>query len=194
MQLKFTATTPRQKIAFTVIFSVLCAGIALAMIIWPSVKTIKFLADQIYQQRIELEQLYQKGQVLKQTLRAYEEVKSVIPKLNQVYLTKGNELEFVTKLEEVAAASGVTHDLKLVAVDPKKQTNQLPFQLQNEGDLPKFIRYLAALESLDFYVNINTIRISSLLNTRSNSREAVNQLNGHPVLQAILLATAYFKP
>ena len=76
-----------------------------------------------------------------------------------------------------AAVSGVSYDIKLTANDPKKPTNQLQYQLQTESDLKEFIRYLAQLESLDFYVNVNTLRLSTLAN-RSNNRG--------PALQAIL--------
>jgi len=178
-------TNPRQKIMITLAFTLVFAGLILALIAWPSIAAIKNVSEQIYQQRIELEQLYQNGQVLKQTLREYEEIKSAIPTLNRVYLTSGNELDFITTLEEAAAVSGVSYDIKLTANDPKKPTNQLQYQLQTESDLKEFIRYLAQLESLDFYVNVNTLRLSTLAN-RSNNRG--------PALQAILLATSYFKP
>lgn len=184
------SSTPKQKIAVVISLTVIITGLLMAFIGWPSIKTIIDLSDQIYGQRTELEQLYQRGQVLKQTLREYEEIKPSIPALYSIYLTKGNELEFITTLEEVASASGVSHNIQLGATDPNKTTNQLPFQLQTEGNLNGLIKYLAALESLDFYVNINTIRISSLIG--KNSRSTTDN-SGNNVLQAILLATSYFK-
>lgn len=185
------ATTPRHKIIITIAFAVVFTGIVGGVIAWPSITTIKSLAEQINEQRIELEKLYQRGQILKQTLREYEEIKPTIPSLNKVYMTKGNELEFITTLEDSALSSGVSHDIKLTAPDPKKPTNQLQYQLQSTGDLPGFIRYLAALESLDFYVNINTIRLSSLTTQPQQSSQTTQSKDA---LQAILLATSYFKP
>lgn len=185
------AKSPRQKIIITVVFTLVFTGAVGALVAWPSITTIKSLAEQIDEQRIELEELYQRGQILKQTLREYEEIKPTIPALNKVYMTKGNELEFITTLEDSALASGVSHDIKLTASDPKKPTNQLQYQLQSSGDLAGFIRYLAALESLDFYVNINTVRLSSLLAQSQKSNQS--NVSGD-ALQAILLATSYFKP
>jgi len=184
------ATQPRQKIITAIVFTIGFVGIATALIAYPSINVIKTLSDQIFKQRVELEELYERGQVLKQTLKEYEEIKPIIPTLNQIYLMKGNELEFITTVEKAAADSGVTHDLKLATTDPKKNTNQLQYQLQVNGDLIKFIRYLAELESLNFYVNINTIRLSSPAGSGIQS----NQIGTDSALQAILLATSFFKP
>lgn len=189
--MKFTFNfTPRKKITSIISLTVILSGLMMGLIGWPSIKTIMNLSNQIYGQRMELEKLYQRGQVLKQTLREYEEIRPSIPALNRVYLTKGNELDFITTLEEVALSSGVSHDIKLGATDPKKTTNQLAYQLQTGGSITGLIRYLAALESQDFYININTIRISSSLNNDVNVPSG-NLSNS--VLQAIILATSYFK-
>ena len=183
------ATQPRQKILTAIGFTLVFVGLAVGFIAYPSIRVIKSLSDQIFQQRVELEELYQRGQVLKQTLKEYEEVKPIIPSLNRVYLVKGNELEFITTLENVAVDSNVTHDIKLAAIDPKKTSNQLLYQLQTSGDLINFVHYLINLEALDFYVNINTIRLSSSAGSGIRS----NQTGTGSALQAIILATSYFK-
>lgn len=181
--------TPKQKILSVIVFTILFTIAIFSLIAYPSIKIIKQLSDQIYEQRIELEQMYQKGKILKKTLHEYEQIKPIIPSLSRVYLTRGNELEFITSLEELATTSGVIEDKKLAAPDPKKVTNQLQYQLQISGDLKGFIRYLAALEALDFYVNINTVRLST-----STAQQTINQTVTKPALQAILLATSFYKP
>ncbi|MDP3986327.1 MAG: hypothetical protein Q8P77_02775 [Candidatus Veblenbacteria bacterium] len=187
----YLVSTPRHKITFTLVFTTILVAAVVALIAWPSITTIKGLANQIYEQRVELEKLYTRGQVLKQTLKEYEEIKPAIPTLNRVYLTRGNELDFITTLETTATSVGVTHDIKLTTSDPKKSTNQLQYQLQTQSDLPSFIRYLAALEALNFYININTIRLST---GAGDSQRANASTTPGNALQAILLATSYFKP
>lgn len=189
MKLNFN-THPRQKIIIATIFTIVFNGMILGLIAWPSINTIKTLAEQVYEQRVELEKLYQRGQLLKQTLREYEEIKPSLATLNRIYINRGHELEFITTLEETAINNGVTHQIKLTAADPQKQTNnQLQYQLQINGNLTDFIRYLASLEALDFYININTLRLSSL----TTNSQATNQPSPQSI-QAILLATSYFKP
>lgn len=182
------ANKPQQKIMVTISVTFILVGLTAGLIAYPSVEIIKTLAEQIYDQRTELEQMYQKGQILKQTLKEYEEVKPTIASLNKVYLEKGNELAFITSLEKVAADNGVSHDIKLNSTSPNKTNDQLQYQLQTSGSLVNFIRYLAALEAQDFYININTIRLSS-----SGGNITSNQ-STDSALQAILLAASYFKP
>ena len=63
------ATQPRQKIITAIVFTIGFVGIATALIAYPSINVIKTLSDQIFKQRVELEELYERGQVLKQTLK-----------------------------------------------------------------------------------------------------------------------------
>ncbi len=169
----------------------LLGGVALlGLVAWPSYTHIKNLNDQIYQERVDLEKLYLKGQILKQTIKEYEEVKPVVGKLNNIYLKPNDELAFITKLEDAAQATNVKQNLTLGLQDPKKPANQLPVQLQINGNLTDFISYLQALEALDYYINIDNLRLSKT--GSSTPRGTDNKMNG--LLEAVLLGLTYYQP
>jgi len=181
--------TPREKIIFSTSLTLVLTAILLIFVAWPSIQEIRSLNDQIYSQRSELEKLYKKGQLLKQTLKEYEEVKPTTAALERIYIKRGEELNFITTLENIASTNKLEQNIKLGAQDPKKQTNQLPMQLELKGNLSSFISYLANLEALDYYLNIDTIRLSGPGRSKSNPNEV---LNNETNLSALLLAAAFY--
>ena len=183
--------TPRQKIIFSTSLTLVLTGALLAFVTLPSIREIKSLNEQIYAQRSELEKLYQKGQLLKQTLKEYEEIKPTTAALERIYIKRGEELSFITTLEAIANTNQLNQEIKLGTQDPKKLTNQLPIQLEINGSLPKFIHYLASLEALDYYLNIDTLRLNSASRNRARPND---QGNAGTNLTALLLAAAYFRP
>ncbi len=195
MNIRPKSLSPRQKIVASTLLTLSVTAAVIGFVTMPSVRAIRSLADQIYEQRLELEQLYHKGQLLKRTLKQYEEVKPAVHELERIYITRGEELNFITTLEGVADSSGTIQDIKLGAADPKSKapSNKLPYQLTVEGNLTSLISYLGGLEGLDFYVNIDTLRFSRS-STYSSGRNRPSNLGGTAEpLSATLLATSYFK-
>jgi hypothetical protein len=157
-------------------------------IIWPSIKDIRSLNEVIENQQVELERLYIKGRSIKQTLEEYREVKPTVATLDNIYVKRGDELKLITTLEQVAHDQGVEQDLTQASPTDNRQGNTLQLQLHVVGSLPKLIKYLAALEALDYYLNVNLLRLNV------NQTTAVSQTAGSPQLSAIFLTTAYLKP
>lgn len=190
---RLKSLSPRQKIVISTAVTLSVTAGMIIFLTYPSIRAIRNLADQIYEQRIELEQLYQKGQLLKRTLKEYEEVKPSVQELQRVYITRGEELNFITTLEGVAQSNDIEQDIKLGSLDPKDKTgvNKLPYQLGISGNLANIIAYLGGLEGLDFYVNIETVRLSRSGGTSSRTTTSTGEVSP---LATILLANSYFKP
>lgn len=176
-------TTPRQKIILSMSLTALITAGLIAFITWPSMREIKRLNSEIDTQRLELEALYQKGQSLKETLKAYAEVKPTIGTLSRVYVQRGGELAFITSLEAVADTAKVDQQIKLNSTPANQPVNELPIQLDVKTDLTHLISYLGGLEGLDYYVNINTVRLGTPGRAQANG-----------TLTALLLATTYLTP
>lgn len=177
------ALTPRQKITITSTATGLVTLALLAFVTYPSLTEIKSLNTTIDAERIELEAQYLRGQNLKQTLKTYQEVKPNVGELDHIYLKHGQELAFITALENTADSTHVNQQLKLNA--PSAQNpNEQPIELTLTGELPNIINYLAGLEALDYYVNINTVRLGLPQSTSGSSGK----------LNVLLTATTFVKP
>ncbi len=178
----------RAKMNASLGLSLAALAALVAFIIWPSVDDIKSLNQVIEGQQAELEQLYTKGRSIKQTLEEYRQVKPTVTTLNNIYVKRGEELKLITTLEQVAHDQGVQQDLTQASSGDEPQGNTLQLQLHVTGTLPKLITYLGALEALDYYLNINLVRLNT------NQPAAGTVTSGSPQLSAIFLTTAYLTP
>lgn len=178
------SSTPRQKIIISTTLTALVTVALIAFVTWPSLVEIKRLSTEIDTQRAELEALYLRGQSLKQTLKAYSEIKPTVAALDRIYIKQGNELDFITSLEGVADTTQVAQTIKLTPIEKSNSVKPLPLQLDLSSSLPQLIRHLAALEALDFYINIDTLRLGN-----SGGKDAETN-----VLTTLLLGTSFVRP
>lgn len=181
------AISPRRKITLSLALTGFAILVLLAFVTYPSVLEIKSLNAIIDAERVELEAQYLRGRSLKQTLKTYQDVKQNIGSLNRVYLTRGQELDFITALEHVADSTHVEEQIKLNSPADGQNQSALPIQLTLAGDLTNIIRYLAAVEALDYYVNIDTIRLGLPSYTGIGASSTGK-------LSALLTATTFIKP
>ncbi len=173
----------RKVIIYTCLIGLVTLGI-FTFIAWPSLTVIKTLNNQIYEQRVELEKMYRRGQILKQTVKEYEQVKPQVFGLQQIFVNRGQELDLITALENTAVATNVIQTIKLGAVNPTADHPLLPLELQVTGNTNQIITYLAGLESLNYYLNIDTVRLISNRQGDTTNTKA---------LTAIFLANAFYK-
>jgi hypothetical protein len=142
---------------------------------------------QIEEQRSQLEELYIRGKNIKQTLQQYREIKPTINTIDNIYVKRGEELKFITTLENIANVQGINQEPKITS--QPKNSNTLQLELNTTTSLNRIIKYLIGLESLDYYINIDTVRLSKSSNWTNNPANATN-----PELSTIFLATLYYQP
>ncbi len=158
---------------------VLCLGMGL-FIIYPSANRIKELTHEISQQKMELDNIYARGQNLGKTIKQYEVVKPKISELSGIYIKAGDELNLITQLEEAAKNTNVTLD-KQLASNVTETDNQkiLPLQLTVGSSFENLIKFIGELEGFDHYLSISSVRANR--GTTSG-------------LSTLLLTNAFYQP
>ena len=154
---------PKRKIYFICVTFILLIIVAFIVIL-PTSKEMKDVSAQIYKQKQELEKLYLSGRLLRPTKEQYEKVKFQIPDLSKIFVNDGEELQFITALEKIADDNNLDQeiDMREVTTEEEAQTKdyqKIPITLKVIGGYQNFINYLAGLESLDYYINIEDFRI-----------------------------------
>lgn len=151
---------PRKKIYF--IFGTLIILLALIFLILnPAIKEIKAISKEIQTQKKEVEDLYLKGQFLEPTKKQYEKISSALPEPQKLFIIKEQELSLITALENIAQKNNLEQKITLQDIkneDGSKSQN-MSLTIKVNGNYPNLIKYLADLESLDYYININNLRI-----------------------------------
>ena len=131
-------------------------------IVAPTIKEIKTMGQAIEAQREYLEKKYRKGQNLKQLTENFKKIEPKLELIDQIFINKNRELEFITSLENEANKSQVSQKINLSA--PSKETGpnfkKIGLQLFTKGDFEKQLSYLLGLEHLSYYINIKLLELS----------------------------------
>ncbi len=132
------------------------------LIVVPTIKEIKSMGESIEAQREDLERKYIKGQSLRKLTDNLSEIEPRLKSLDQIFINKNRELEFITGLENEASKNGVSQKINLSA--PEKIENQnfqkTKIQLFTKGSFIKQLQYLLSLEHLNYYINVNLLELS----------------------------------
>lgn len=161
--------TIKNKLYF-IISSTACIFILVFFIILPSCRDIKKVSSEIRDEREYLEKLYLRGQHLKEVKKNFKDIEPHINDLEKIFIAPGEEVGFITSLENLAANKGIEQKLELenlLATKGQDQGNELmpyeilPLTLNLQGTFPQLITYLIGLELLDYYVIINSLTITN---------------------------------
>jgi len=148
---------------YIVIITILSAMVLLMVfvIISPSVAKIKNNKNIINQQYSKLRQLIEKGQVTSRIKNDFELVKNGLDSIGKIFLTNGDELEFITSLESVARENNVEQDISFNLSDFSDINGYktIPLKISASGNPENIISYINQIEALDYYINFNDIEI-----------------------------------
>ena len=153
----------KKKIAIYITGVAVLAGAIVAAIILPTIKDIKAINNQVLTEKIDLEKKYLRGQLLKKTIENFERIKPQEEKLEKIYIEPGQELGFVTTLENIASRHQLAQDISLTDAKSGATATYEPLALRitTNGPLLASLGYLRDLERLPVYFNIHEISIKN---------------------------------
>lgn len=159
-----------RAIIFLIIF-ILGDLLVLTFVIHRTVKEIYSLNQAISNERLRLEERYQKRKTARLTVENFNKIKEELPALESTVLHAGNELELVTSLEEIASKNNISQKINLSPREGKKDFgDKININLNVEGVYQDFLRYLNDIESMNIVLIIHNINVS--LAAREDERQA----------------------
>lgn len=172
----------QQKIYFSITTTFFILLILLFVVIIPSLNKINEMGESIKQQKIDLEEKNAKGQSLK---LINKNLKIITPKaklLEQSFLVKGHEIEFVTNLEQVANQNNIKININLGEVKKENTYDSMVVKITASGSFNNAVHFLSDLETSPYYINIESIEMTvasdpSIENITSNATEVNINLN-----------------
>ena len=134
----------------------------IAFIIYPNVRDIISINNKTRNERMELEKKLAQGLNIGQIKKDLVEIQSSLGGLDDILIKQTQELEFVTKIEAIAAADGVSLNINSDFTGQKigDRLKQIPLQINVSGNYNNMIKFLADIETLPYYYNINLITAS----------------------------------
>lgn len=152
----------KNKITITLVGFIVIISSLIYFIVIPTIKEIRAMGSAIEAQREDLEKKYIKGQSLRQLTENLNKIEPKLELLDQIFINKNRELEFITSLENEANKNQVSQKINLSA--PQKAENQnfqkTNLQLFTKGDFIKQLQYLMDLEGLSYYINVKILELS----------------------------------
>jgi len=183
----------QKKIYFT-FGTFICLLLVSVFIVYPSIKEIKKISNQINEQKEKLEKFYMEGCFLKPTKNQYEKIEPQIAELSKIFIHENQELDLITNLENIASKNNLKQkiELKELKEDTKTQAKYetLPLTIKIIGNYLNCIKYLIELEALNFYINIDEIKAFSF-GTGGFKTEGISSINKNDV--SILINAHAFK-
>lgn len=152
----------KNKITATMVGFLIIILSLIYFIVIPTIREIEDMGKSIEAQREDLEKKYIKGQSLRQLTENLAKIEPKLEQLDQIFINKNRELEFITSLENEANKNQVSQKINLNT--PEKVENQnfqkTSLQLLTKGGFIKQLQYLMNLENLSYYINVKLLELS----------------------------------
>lgn len=188
----------KTKFFFTIIIILSSILTIVVFAIWPNISRIKKLNHAIYEQRVRLEKLYVQGQLLRTTREELERVTPQLEILNNLFILKDGELEFITALEKIASQNKLEQKIELnLSQEKELEANYkaIPIRLVLKGDFLNTLKYLAEIERMDFYLNLGSLHLESLIKISSRDQISPKKIlsSSEEQIQTLISAEGYWQ-
>lgn len=140
-------------------FILALTGVIIFFIILPTAKEIKKMKNLIYNERVDLEKKYMRGQLLNKVIKNFESVKAEKDRLNSVFVNEGQELEFVTTIEKNASENNLTQEIQMKSSKDNGSYVSSALGINTSGTFLNTLKYINELGRMNYNFNINSISI-----------------------------------
>lgn len=160
---KYQKFSLKNKIIVMIAGFILIIFSLIYFIVIPTIKDIQTMGQKIEEQMVDLEKKYIRGNSLRQLTENLKKIEPKLSSLDQIFINKNRELEFITTIENEANNSQISQKINLsspkIIENQEFQKNDL--QLSVNGEFNEQLKYLINLESLNYYINIKLLELSS---------------------------------
>ncbi len=174
MNFKFLANLGiKQKIAVSIVVLIAVLFVGLYFFIFNTIQDIKDLRNEIISEKIEVEKKINREKNLSNLSIKLKKIESQSNKIENIFLKKNNELEFIKTIENIASNNNVTQNINLLPGKDEKKVNKTIINLRVEGSYEDILNYIKDLELLKQYINIINLNISAQDNKEPEEENTV---------------------
>jgi Tfp pilus assembly protein PilO len=129
------------------------------LIIVPTISEIKETKKEVINQKNELEKKLNREKNLVTLNEDLKKIEPEVDSLNQIFIEKNMELEFITTLEGIAGKNNINQTLNLNTDKSIKfgQYTKTPIEISVQGKYNNLLDYLKNIETLKYYINISSL-------------------------------------
>ena len=145
------------------------------LLILPAIDNIKNSRNDVINLKIDLENKTIREKNLNTLNEKISKIEPQLEKINQIFISKNREIEFITTLESLESKYNIKQKLNIDLNNPEKgeEFNKIPISIDASGNFKNLMDYLANIESLSYYINIQNISLSKNSLDNSSSKTAL---------------------
>ncbi|MEA3272521.1 MAG: hypothetical protein U9P90_02530 [Patescibacteria group bacterium] len=156
--------TPKQKMAILSALFTTVTAVILILIIIPVINDIRDLKQEIYEQRLGLEKRYVQRFSMRRIITNFREIHDNMNTILSIFLSPGDELTFITMLEQQADKNEV--DLQIYFLPQEKNTypdgkQKIDLTLSAKGNFKDIIGFMNDIEKLNTYILLNSVNLTT---------------------------------
>lgn len=169
--------SPKQKLFVNIGLLLILNILFIYLLILPAISNIKKSRNDILNLKIDLENKIIREKNLYILNEKISKVNPQLEKINQIFISQNQEIEFITTLENLEKKYNVSQKLNIDLNNRQGEEglNKIPISTNTSGNFRNLMDYLANIESLNYYINIESI---SLSNGSDNSLSSKSVLLG----------------
>jgi len=156
MSMKLTSTN--KTIVTVCLLSAVILSIIILVII-PAIQSIKKITTETSNLRLYMEQKYKESLRSKLTKKKLERITEDVKNYDKYLFKNTQALELIQLLENLSSKSKVTQKINNSNLDSITPGKKLNINLTVNGKYTDVLNYLHNLETIDYFVNIETIRL-----------------------------------
>ena len=153
-----------QKIVIIITITLFVIASITFLIILPTIRDIQEINKEILFEKKSLETKFLSGQYYTKVYQDFKAIEPEIKKIQGVYIKKGEELNFITNIENISDRHGLEQKITRLntnADSNKENLETLVLDVRLTGGFTQIMEFLSDLESLKYYFNIFNISFSS---------------------------------
>lgn len=159
----------QRRIYLTLIITTVIIILLLIFLVRPLLTKIKQVSADFKEKNDSLASFEDKGtDYLARLSSEYSEIETKISEINNYFLDSEKAIDFILAIEKVASLSGNYQEIKGVGLPVE---NSLSFQISLWGSFPNLVKFLARLENMDYFIDVDSLQISRIGETGARGPE-----------------------
>jgi hypothetical protein len=153
-------------ISFSVSFLVLFF-LMIFYLIFPTIGEIKKISKEISQNRLRLEIIIKQQEEIERFKKIFPEIKNNLLILENSFVNKEIPIDFIEFLEKIANDLKIKSEISILS----SLKDSLSFQVRGVGVVDNVFKFIEKLESANYLIQIENVKISRVGNLRFNQEE-----------------------
>jgi type II secretory pathway component PulM len=153
--------SPKSKIHLTLVIVVIAVILLFVLLNAPLIKGVKTLSADFKEKNNLLASYREKGgDYLIQLRNEHAKSESKVSEIQACFVDSEKAIDFILAIEQVAVATGNYQEKREIASEEK---NTLSFQVSLWGSFSNLIKFLAQLENMKYFVNVDSFTTTRIV-------------------------------